>query len=99
VAMRICRLPADHSVVLSSIPLVLLADGLPNLGGLGTRDTALQLLIKTTRPDILLAMSLMWSTGLVVGRSVIGIVHLWIDRFLPKPVLAASDENGGSQGS
>jgi hypothetical protein len=90
VALRICRLPVDHRVVLSSIPLVLLADGLPNLGGLGTRETALQLLIKTARPDTLLAMSLFWSTGIIVGRSAIGLVHLWIDRFSRRPVIDSS---------
>jgi hypothetical protein len=90
VALHICRLPVDHRVVLSSIPLVLLADGLPNVGGLGTRETALQLLIKTARPDTLLAMSLIWSTGIIVGRSAIGLAHLWIDRFSRKPVVDSS---------
>jgi Lysylphosphatidylglycerol synthase TM region len=90
VALRICRLPVDHRVVLGSIPLVLLADGLPSVSGLGTRDTALQLLIKTARPDTLLAFSLIWSTGLIIGRSAIGLAHLWVDRFLRRPVIDSS---------
>lgn len=77
VALSICRIPVDHQVVASTIPLVLLADGLPSIAGLGTRDTALQLLLMPERPESLLAMSLMWSTGLVVVRSLIGLAHLW----------------------
>lgn len=77
VALEICRIPVDRHVVASTIPLVLLADGLPSVSGLGTRDTSLQLLLKPDRPDVLLAMSLFWTTGLLVGRSVIGLAHLW----------------------
>jgi hypothetical protein len=76
-ALETCRVPVDHQVVASTIPLVLLADGLPSIAGLGTRDTALQLLLKPDNPDSLLAMSLIWSTGLIVGRSAIGLAHLW----------------------
>jgi hypothetical protein len=76
-ALEICHVPVDHQVVASTIPLVLLADGLPSIAGLGTRDTALQFLLAPDRPEALLAMSLFWSTGLVVGRSVIGLAHLW----------------------
>jgi Lysylphosphatidylglycerol synthase TM region len=77
VALAICRIPVDHKVVASTIPLVLLADGLPSIAGLGTRDTALQLLLTPDKPEALLAMSLMWSTGLIVVRSIIGLTHLW----------------------
>jgi hypothetical protein len=77
VALAICHIPVDHQVVASTIPLVLLADGLPSIAGLGTRDTALQLLLAPDRPEALLAMSLMWSTGLIVVRSTIGLAHLW----------------------
>jgi hypothetical protein len=77
VALAICHVPVDHQVVASTIPLVLLADGLPSVAGLGTRDTALQLLLTPDHPESLLAMSLIWSTGLIVGRSILGFIHLW----------------------
>ena len=75
--MRICRLHVDHQVVLGTIPLVLLADGLPNFAGLGTRGTALQLLLEPEHPAVLLAMSLFWSAGLIIGRLSIALAHLW----------------------
>lgn len=77
VALRLCQMSVDGQVVLSTVPLVLLADGLPSVSGLGTRETTLQLLLKPTRPEVLMAMSLFWTVGLLVGRSVIGLAHLW----------------------
>ena len=79
----------SSDVVASTIPLVLLADGLPSVAGLGTRDTALQLLLSPDNPEALLAMSLIWSTGLVVVRSIIGLAHLWIGQLLG----ISNDEN------
>jgi hypothetical protein len=90
-ALAICRFPVDHQVVASTIPLVLLADGLPSIAGLGTRDTALQMLLSPDRPDAsLVAMSLIWSTGLIVGRSAIGLVCLW---FGPLPDADDADQS------
>jgi len=78
VALAICRMPVDHEVVLSTVPLVLLADGLPNFAGLGTRETSLQLLLTPDARDAgLLAMSLFWSVGMIVGRLAIALAHLW----------------------
>ena len=89
IALEIVHVPVDHQVVASTIPLVLLADGLPSIAGLGTRDTALQLLLSPDNPEALLAMSLIWSTGLVVVRSIIGLAHLWIGQLLG----VSNDEN------
>jgi hypothetical protein len=80
VALEICQVSVDGHVVLSTVPLVMLADGLPSVSGLGTRDATMQLLLKPPRPEMLLAMSLFWSTGMVVGRLVIGLAHLWGDQ-------------------
>ncbi|MCI0492731.1 MAG: hypothetical protein L0Z07_07325, partial [Planctomycetes bacterium] len=77
VALAICQMPIDYKVVLSTVPLVLLADGLPNFSGLGTRETTLQLLLAPDKPAVLLAMSLFWSTGMMVGRFIIGLANLW----------------------
>jgi hypothetical protein len=77
IALAICRISVDHEVVLSTIPLVLLADGLPNFAGLGTRETSLLLLLAPPEPAVLLAMSLIWSTGMIIVRFVIGLAHLW----------------------
>jgi hypothetical protein len=76
-ALAICHIPVDSHVVLSTMPLVLLADGLPSVSGLGTRETSLQLLLNPESPEVLLAMSLFWTTGLIIGRSLIGVAHLW----------------------
>jgi hypothetical protein len=82
VALAICRISVDHEVVLSTIPLVLLADGLPNFAGLGTRETSLLLLLAPPEPAVLLAMSLIWSTGMILIRFVIGLAHLWCHELL-----------------
>jgi hypothetical protein len=76
-ALAICAIDVDRKVLLSTIPLVLVANGLPSIAGLGTRDTALQLLLMPDRPEVLLAMSLIWSSGIVVVRTAIGLAHLW----------------------
>jgi hypothetical protein len=86
IALAICRIPVDTQVVLSTIPLVLLADGLPNFAGLGTRETALQLLLQPEHPAVLLAMSLMWSTGMIIIRFLIGLAHLWYHALVLAPV-------------
>jgi hypothetical protein len=67
----------DRAVVLSTVPLVIIADGLPSVSGLGTRETALVLLLKPPEPEVLVAVSLVWSSGMLVGRLLIGIFHLW----------------------
>ncbi len=77
VALRICGLEVDRHVVASSIPLVLLADALPSLAGLGTRDASLQLLLNPKDPAVLLALSLIWTAGLTIVRSLLGLAHLW----------------------
>jgi hypothetical protein len=90
VALSICGFPVDAHVVLGTIPLVLLADGLPSFAGLGTRETALQLVLAPDKPDaVLLAMSLFWSSGMIVGRFLLAVIHLWAhprwgDPALPK---------------
>jgi hypothetical protein len=76
-ALKVCGLDVDHHVVASSIPLVLLADGLPSFAGFGTRDASLQLLLAPKDRAVLLAMSLIWTMGIIVVRSVIGLAHLW----------------------
>jgi hypothetical protein len=93
VALETCRISVDGHVVVSTIPLTLLADGLPSVSGLGTRETTLQLLLHPERPEVLLAMSLIWTTGLIGGRLVIGLAHLWGQQWFPG--LAADLPPGG----
>jgi hypothetical protein len=81
IAIRICRLPVETNVVLTAVPIVLLADGLPSFAGLGTREAALLFLLRPpTRDDEaqLVTMSLLWSTGMILIRFVIASAHLWI---------------------
>jgi hypothetical protein len=77
-ALWICEIPVGPMVVLGTIPLVLVADALPSVAGLGTRETALLLLLKPDSPATLLAMSLFWSTGMIVCRLAIGLLLLWL---------------------
>ncbi len=85
IALAICGIPVDHRVVAGTIPLVLLADALPSVCGIGTRETALVLLLNPENPAVLIALSLIWSSGMIVGRLVIGLTWLWT------PLDAATD--------
>jgi hypothetical protein len=80
IALHICKVPMDHRVAASAMPLVLLADGLPNVAGFGTRETSMQLLLDPGREHAptLLALSLFWSTGLLTGRLAIALANLWL---------------------
>lgn len=82
-SLRICSISVDGRVVFGAVPLVLLADALPSLAGLGTRETTLQMLLNPSQPEVLLAMSLIWSTGLILGRAAIGLAHLWWSQLYP----------------
>jgi hypothetical protein len=80
-ALPLCGVSLDYSLIGSVIPLVLLADGLPiSASGLGTRENVLLLLLHP-EPDArgtVLAFSLIWSSGLIIGRSAIGLFYLWL---------------------
>jgi len=92
--LAICYIPASLQVVCSVIPLVLLADGLPiSVSGLGTRETALLYLLNPDQPERLLAFSLMWSAGLLVGRIGIGLAYWWISSdTLASPAQASPEQ-------
>jgi hypothetical protein len=81
IGMRLCDIRLDLSQTLGTIPLVLIpAAALPSASGLGSREVALQWLLEPERQDqdsAVLAMSLLWSSGLLIGRSMIGLVTLW----------------------
>jgi len=53
---------------------------LPSASGLGTRETALYLLLPSRQPDVIVAMGVLWSTGVIVVRLLIGLAWLWFDR-------------------
>jgi hypothetical protein len=94
VALSICRLKIDQKVIVSTVPLVLLADGLPNFAGLGTRETSLLLLLDPHTEGeraTLLAMSLIWSAGMIIGRFLIAMAHLGFHYFRPRQ---SSDKSG-----
>ncbi len=96
IALHICDVPVDRRVTASTMPLVLLADGLPSFAGLGTRETSLQLLLDPgrERAPMLLAMSLFWSTGLLTVRLTIALAILWIR---PIDFQPAEDEHIGNE--
>lgn len=76
-ALWICGEGISPATALAVIPLVLMATILPSASGLGTRETALYLLLPSRQPDVLVAMGLIWSTGVVVVRLSIGLAWLW----------------------
>jgi hypothetical protein len=79
VGLALCLIPVSLEMVCSVVPLVLLVDGLPiSVSGLGTRETALLYLLDPEQPAMLLAFSLVWSSGLMLGRLTIGLAHWWI---------------------
>jgi hypothetical protein len=81
VALAICRLAIDWQVALSAVPLVVLADGLPSFASLGSRETMLHLTLAPGEQNAtLVAMSLVWSVGMIVGRLAIATVHMWLHR-------------------
>jgi len=98
VALSICGIPVDVMVVASTIPLVLLADALPSVCGIGTRETALILLLDPENKAVVFALSLIWSTGMIVGRVGIGLVWLWLplgsEEAVPQEVISAEPEAG-----
>ncbi len=98
VALRICQVHVDRMLVLSTIPMVLLADALPSASGLGTRDAALQLLLQPEQREVLLALSIFWSTGLIFGRSGIGMAHMWVPRLLGLASISSSADEGRDEG-
>ena len=83
IGLLICRIPVDVLTVLNVIPFVMIAESLPGTGGLGERETALVYLLS---PDssreraMLLTFGLTWSTVVILGRVVIGLVS----RSLPR---------------
>jgi hypothetical protein len=79
-ALWICGQGIAPATALAVIPLILMATVLPSASGLGTRETALYLLLPSQRPDVLVAMGLIWSTGVVVVRLSIGLAWLWFGR-------------------
>jgi hypothetical protein len=95
-ALRVCGVALDERLTVSVVPLVLLADGLPiSISGLGTRETTLLYLLDPDDKAVVLAFSLMWSTGLVGGRLLIGLAHWWLPlsggREPPEPAEAAAE--------
>src|SRR5262249_19827395 len=84
VGLRLSGIDLSLQGLCSVVPIALLADGLPiSVSGLGTREATLLYLVspdESERP-VLLAFSLLWSVGLVLGRASIGVALWW---FVPK---------------
>jgi hypothetical protein len=79
VALPISGVRVDESAVLSAVPIALLAEGLPvSVSGLGARETVLLYFLNAEQPEAVLALGLVWSTGLIAGRMAIGLAQLWL---------------------
>jgi hypothetical protein len=85
VGLSLCGVPLSRGVLLGVIPLVLLADGLPiSVSGLGTREATLLYLLQPEHPEVILAWGLLWSAGLLAGRTGIGLISVWLGHHPPK---------------
>jgi hypothetical protein len=94
-ALPVCGLGVPFAAALAAIPLVLVSTMLPSLSGLGPRETALILLLPSQHPDGLLAMGLIWSTGIIVVRLLIGLAWLWLGPNEPHRYSFASSSGSG----
>ncbi|MCS6851279.1 MAG: hypothetical protein NZ700_08945 [Gemmataceae bacterium] len=100
VSLPLCGVCVDYRVVFSVIPLVMVADGLPiSVSGLGTRETALLWLLPDVPANRLVAFSLLWSVGLMVGRATLGLVHLWLGYLLRGRLHANNRTSNGRGGA
>jgi hypothetical protein len=91
--LYLCGVAVDVRVVGSVVPLVLLADGLPvSVSGLGTREATLLYLLDPEQPAVVLAFSLVWSTGLMTGRLALGLAYCWAAGFAPRRAGQSGEE-------
>ncbi len=80
-ALGIAGFAIGPLVAISVLPIIAMLDGLPlSIGGLGTRETALVLLLDPPQPELLIAFCLVWSGSFISGRMLIGLVSLWHPR-------------------
>jgi hypothetical protein len=80
-ALSLCGVGWDLKALCTAVPLIQLAEGLPiGMSGLGTRETTLVHVLGEGQSEVVLAVGLIWSSGLIVGRTMIGLGHLWLSR-------------------
>jgi hypothetical protein len=80
-ALGIAGFAIGPLVAISVLPIIAMLEGLPlSVGGLGTRETALVLLLDPPRPELLVAFCLVWSGSFISGRMLIGLISLWHPR-------------------
>ncbi len=79
-ALRLCGIALDAGEVCGVIPLVMLADALPSVSGLGTRETALLSLLEldSIEQAVVMNLSLFWTAGLMTGRLALGLANWWL---------------------
>jgi len=84
IGLAICRLDVDTRIICSSVPLVVVVDGLPiSMSGLGVREAALKTLLDLPDETTVVAFSLVWSAGIIIGRSLLGLGHWWLHCIWP----------------
>jgi hypothetical protein len=78
VGLRICGFADDARVLGGVIPLGLTAEMLPSVSGFGTRAFVLNPCLQPSpeQEAVLLAFTLLWSTGLLIGRLTVGLLSL-----------------------
>jgi hypothetical protein len=77
-ALRISGLHFYAADVAGAISVVLVVVTIPSISGLGPRELALVELLGPENGDVLGAVGLLWSAGLIIGRLTIGLAHLWL---------------------
>jgi hypothetical protein len=78
VGLRVCGFAEDGRVIGGVIPLALTAEAIPSVSGLGTRDTVLKTCLQPSpeQEAVLLGFTLIWSTGLLIGRLTVGLLSV-----------------------
>jgi hypothetical protein len=76
----ICGIRENARTIFGVIPFVLLAESLPGTGGLGERETTLYYLLGASPEQraVLVSFGLIWSTVIILGRLVIGLISSWL---------------------
>jgi Lysylphosphatidylglycerol synthase TM region len=80
VGLRVSGISRAFSMFCGVVPLVLLADAVPSVSGLGTRHAALDSLLELSPKEhsLVFHFSSLWSAGLILGRAGIGLACWWL---------------------
>lgn len=94
-ALRTVGINLEPGAICGVVPMVMLADSLPSVSGLGTREMTLLALLDLTISEqaVVSSMSLIWTTGLMLGRAGIGLTHTMVAPWMNPPTQKHSGDS------